>query len=57
MLVPCCQEGMGMLALMPPPVAAVPEPVEFQFQDFSETHDPKGPVVVRVVPPTAVTYG
>src|ERR1017187_5856090 len=38
---------------MPPQVPAPPP----QFQTFSESQDPPGLVVVKVVPPTSVMYG
>ena len=42
---------------MPPVLAPVPSPVVNQFHTFSETHDPPGPLVDKVVAPTTVMYG
>ena len=42
---------------MPPVLPLVPLSALYQFHTVSDTHDPPGPLVVKVVPPTTVTYG
>jgi len=60
MLMFVCQFGIGYCVLIPPPL---PKPSKSdpnslpQFQTVSEIHEPPGPLVVKVVPPTCVTYG
>src|ERR1017187_140432 len=55
MLMPCCQVGIAKRVLTPPLLASA-WPGN-QLHTFSDTHDPPGPLVVKVVPPTTVMYG